>query len=167
MGKMTKELLTRAIQFVDFQLKAIKSSDSQFKNTCNQLNVIAQAYTDTCGSYNKARIKYLQLIDKYENANSLSVAPVKSFPGIYSKPSMTNDQMVEDSEEMKNLANLIREQAQKVTVIESELRSLAKSIYMQTERLVAANNNLSNYLDEMITGIDSAYDIGLFNAPND
>lgn len=164
MSKMTKEVFKRAISFVNKVFNDNTTSSQVFLSNASKLKDVVKHYVQACQDYNSARLKYLAFIEKYEDTNQLSVAPTKTFPGVYNSSTLSSQEMIDDTDEMKTLANTIRELASQIDVIENELRVTAKNCFVQSDQLIRTNDRLNKYMDEIITGIDSAYDTGLFAA---
>jgi len=109
----------------------------------------------------KAKAEYIQYLEKYQGEYNKGTLPLDVFPGLnQGKPTYSKETMQQDSKEMQELASTIQELGSYIELLEDQLLGSLKKIQETIKSSITLTDQASTYLDQYITNLDSAYDVG-------
>jgi hypothetical protein len=145
-------------KFVDNTIAQFFAVEKEAAADIERLSTLFKQYSEAANDYIAARKQYLEYLEKYEATPQPVQATI--FTGINaSQPSYSSEEMVLDSETMQKLGEMIKEMYAQLNFLENQLMAAVRSISKDTRNLVMLTNQSSSYLDQLITSMESPYDI--------
>jgi len=115
---MERELRTRANQFIAKGVQRLADTKASLDNEMQKFQAVYKDYSEASMTYIDARRQYVSYLEKYQDTAEQSPV-MASFPGIVSHlPSYSPDEMVNDSDKMKELSNTIIDLAKQIEILE-------------------------------------------------
>lgn len=163
---MSTSAKSRARQFIAKTVDDTKTAEASTLQNLKQLESIFVQYSQAANDYIEARIKYLDLLDKYHSA---STEPVfQAFPGITSHlPTYPAEEMATDTASMRQLAELIHELTRQLEQLEDQLKGVLKRTSTGVFDMATGVNKAGAYCDQLLISVDSPYDAGLLASSAD
>jgi len=147
-----------------FILKNIEKFDRNnkaFIDDIENCKVVSEEYVQAAKNLIQARLEYIKYIEKYQDSGNEAPVMLSSFPGITSHlPRFSADEMIKDSQDMKQLANIIYELSSQVSMLEEQLNIAVSKITAEAKTAIQMTAQATDYLDQLITSMDSVYDVG-------
>lgn len=157
---MEQEFRARANKFIAKGVQRLADTRSSLDSEMQKFQSIYKDYSEASSTYIEARRQYIAYLEKYQDTAQQSPV-MASFPGISSHlPSYAPNEMINDSDKMKKLSNTILDYAKQVDILEEQLRLSLTRVAAGTNQIIKLSNQATAYLDEVIVGMDSVYDIG-------
>ncbi len=151
---------SRARSFIAKSADRAKAAEAQSLQNLKSLENVMVQYAEAANDYISARIKYLDILDKYQSASTSAV--VQAFPGVSSHlPTYPVEEMSQDTEDMKALAKLIIELTSQLEALEHEVKRSMQQTTTSIRDMAEGVNQTAAYCDQLLTAIDSPYDAGL------
>lgn len=160
---MDMDFRKRAMQFVQKSISNLDAAAASLDRDRTAFDAASTDYVETVKTYIEARQQYIGFLEKYQDTDK--TGPVlASFPGIESHlPTYAPDEMRKDTKTMQELTKLIKDLASKISMLEEQMRRAASRLASGTQNVLSAANQSSTYLDQIITGMDSVYDVGMLS----
>lgn len=157
---MSTSAKSRARGFIAKAVDTVKSAETASLQDLKQVEMLFMQYAEAANDYVNARVKYLDLLDKYQ---STSTAPVfQAFPGITSHlPTFPAEEMSADTEDMKALATLISELTRQLEQLEDQVKRSLKRLHDSTYTMTDNVRKTTAYCDQLLVAVDSPYDAGM------
>lgn len=151
---------SRARQFIASAADSAKTAEASTLQDLKQLENMFVQYASAANDYISARVKYLDLLDKYHSASTQPV--FQAFPGITTHlPTYPTEEMSADTEAMKQLAEMITELTRQLEQLEDQVKSSLKRLQVSTYKMTEGVNKTAAYCDQLLVAVDSPYDAGL------
>lgn len=149
----------RSKQFINKGIERLEDTKTGLDREFAKLQSIYKEYAETSSLLIESRREYIAYLEKYEDGESAPV--MASFPGIAAHlPTYSANEMQSDSTEMKELSETIKALFSQVAILEEQLQLTLSRVVNGTKHLVRYSSQTTGYLDELVTQMDSAYDIG-------
>ena len=151
---------SKARQFIASTVDNAKTAEAATLQDMKQLETVVVQYSEAANDYLEARIKYLDLLDKYQSA---STEPVfQAFPGITSHlPTYPTEEMAADTAAMRQLAELIHELTRQIEQLEDQMKGTLKRLQTSAYKMAEDVNRTAAYCDQLLVSVDSPYDAGM------
>ena len=143
---------------MNFITQVINKTDIAADEVTNQVRTVSKAfsqYTSTLKDLINAKVEYVNIIQKYLENKSGYIAP-SQFPGLQGQNISTGD-MIEDSQKMEELAQLVKDLTFQKDSIENQLEIFFKKVITGIRELEEYSNTAEGYLDDVIDEVGSVY----------
>jgi uncharacterized protein YggL (DUF469 family) len=147
-------------QFIDTVIDQLKTTVDGSTEKASGLTTVLGQYSEALKDYIESKRKYVDLIDKYQTkAPEFSITA--SMPGVQAAlPAFTNDEMVQDSTEMQEIGNLVRELREQLDILEYQITHELGLLVQGVQTIGGLKDQASAYLDQYIDAVSGAYDAG-------
>ncbi len=152
---------SREVQFIDTILGDVDKGITGVTGLVSDISSVAASYSSALRDYLQAKRKYVDFLDKYQSGGP-EEAIMTSIPGLQGGglSSFTNDEMTGDSDEMKEIGELVVELNEQLDILESNLVEYLRKLVAESKNLTSLKNRSSQYLDQLINNIGGVYDVG-------
>ena len=158
---MELELRQRAKKFIGKSVEALDKASSFLNEDLANFQNTSKDYLEASKAYIEARQQYIEYLEKYQDTDKQGPA-LANFPGIVSNlPSYTPTEMRADTQKMQELTAFIKEQASRIDILEDQMKRALSRMVSSANTAVTSSTHASAYLDQVITGMDSVYDVGM------
>lgn len=152
-------MTSREITFIDTVLGDATKSVNQLTSLLKEASQTAQSYTSAVSDYLQAKKQYCEYLEKYQDPSN-EQAVMTSIPGLSAAPSFSNEEMSSDSDEMRELGELVMELNQQIETLEEKFVSQLRKVVGESKTLTNLKDRSSQYLDQLISKIGGVYDAG-------
>lgn len=146
---------------LDLVAKITTSVDKISTRNMENLKLLSEAYSEYVEAIRDsadARTEYIELVDKYEEGlEAANVLPAPSFLNVTGTFPTHNDEMVEDSKKMKDLAKTVSEVEEQRQFLEQRVQQLLRTVLADTSTTLDQASTLDSYLEQQLSALDSPY----------
>jgi hypothetical protein len=131
-----------------------KSINDRFQSDIQSITALTTyltQYKEASDDLVRAKIRYVELIEKYALSQEVRPGSVSSFPGLVSAtPRYMSSEMKGDTAEVQSLGDLITELEGQVDLLYSQIRQTMGTVISTSSDFVDSITQINKYLTEQI-----------------
>ncbi len=150
---------SRAKTFIDQSIQKTAQESQETSVTFQKLSTIFSQYSEVVKDLLTAKSKYIDVVEKYLG-DTPSTGLGDYFPGLRQKGtlgSISSNDMEIDSNDMNDMANLVKDLDVQKENLEDQLERTFKKAVANIHQIESLSTQASNYLDSMITEVGEVY----------